>query len=800
MNLRRSIFLLLFALALQQGVAQVWNKVGSGLDYGGSLNPTPVSVEDNGNLYVAYLDTNSNLAVSKWNGLSWSLFPTVNLQAQAPKLYDIEVAPGGDIYVSYSSGIDTGNVYRFNGTNWSKLFAQDFSGSIRDLLYANGQLYMGGPFSSGAPSLTNVAAYNGTSFTDLFSSSLLGFDTIVALSFLNAELYASGTFGNLTSGDTIPVRVRRNNNWEVPASMFIGFSKISSLGVSFFEESGSFWLLAKERSLGPGLTLYEIDGDSIFFRDSLSISLGSHPLIGQARLGAERFFSFSNSGISEVFQVDNGTINRLSNLPALIGHISGSSNELFLLARDTAFDPQLYPHPYNYAYSTNTGFARMSGQVFLDRNGNCILDPGEEHLPASLLGLSQGGTSLHTTSNISGNYSFLIPAGVYSFDSPLSISRLYKRLHSTCNLPSSIALSANQQLQQNIALEHDGDIDALIDGSSYAGVALYGFTQNYQVAIQNPGIDISGLVNVEFTLPPTMTFVSAVPPPTSVAGNTYSFNFNGLAMFEEKTIELQLRTDTAGNKLGDTLSLVSLLNGINGDVDLSNNTDTLKLEVRGAFDPNDKTPSATQIKPGTSRIDYRIRFQNTGNAPAVKVTVVDTLDLTLPVTAIIMNSASHAYSISAQNNILIWEFNDIMLPDSAIDSLGSQGFISFSAGLNPSLGIGDTIDNDAEIYFDYQKPIHTNHAKTAIVKNVSLVENALQQWVEVYPNPARDRLYIKWKGTGKATFTLFDVNGKPVKAFEIKEHEKDHLLEIERLPRGIYFIRSERSAHKIVIR
>ena len=141
----------------------------------------------------------------------------------------------------------------------------------------------------------------------------------------------------------------------------------------------------------------------------------------------------------------------------------------------------------------------------------------------------------------------------------------------------------------------------------------------------------------------------------------------------------------------------------------------LEPTVVCSYDPNDKycVPEG-YAEPhfilGTEELEYRIRFQNTGNSYAQNVLVVDQLDVNkLDLSTFIPVFASHDYSaILNGDGLLEFHFDNIVLPDSASDEPGSQGYVVFR--IQPISGLvgGDVINNTASIYFDDNAPIITN--------------------------------------------------------------------------------------------
>ena len=71
-------------------------------------------------------------------------------------------------------------------------------------------------------------------------------------------------------------------------------------------------------------------------------------------------------------------------------------------------------------------------------------------------------------------------------------------------------------------------------------------------------------------------------------------------------------------------------------------------------------------------------------------------------------------SIGFSNNIVYFQFSNINLVDSGSNQLMSNGFIHFSVQPQDTVSSGTYIHNKASIYFDYNDPVITNTATTAI--------------------------------------------------------------------------------------
>jgi Secretion system C-terminal sorting domain len=137
--------------------------------------------------------------------------------------------------------------------------------------------------------------------------------------------------------------------------------------------------------------------------------------------------------------------------------------------------------------------------------------------------------------------------------------------------------------------------------------------------------------------------------------------------------------------------------------------------VACAYDPNDITANpAGYAEPHytlpAQRIEYRVRFQNTGNLPAEDVVIVDDLDpAVFNIGSFEPLYGSDSFTTCLHDDgTLDFIFNDIFLPDSASDEEGSHGFVVFSIELQPGLAPGTVINNYADIYFEQNPAITTN--------------------------------------------------------------------------------------------
>ena len=136
--------------------------------------------------------------------------------------------------------------------------------------------------------------------------------------------------------------------------------------------------------------------------------------------------------------------------------------------------------------------------------------------------------------------------------------------------------------------------------------------------------------------------------------------------------------------------------------------------VIASYDPNDKTGSPLGVGPNhhispNTKLDYVIRFQNTGNDTAFTVVIRDTLDLDLDIFSVTAGVSSHDYQFRMHGpRVLEWTFYNILLPDSTTNESNSHGFVTFTVHQIKDLLDGTEINNSVGIYFDFNEPVITN--------------------------------------------------------------------------------------------
>ncbi len=160
--------------------------------------------------------------------------------------------------------------------------------------------------------------------------------------------------------------------------------------------------------------------------------------------------------------------------------------------------------------------------------------------------------------------------------------------------------------------------------------------------------------------------------------------------------------------------------------------------VTGSYDPNDKTGYPLGVGDDhliapNGKIDYVVRFQNTGTDTAFTVVIRDTLDIDLDIFSVQSGVASHAYTFQMHGpRVLEWTFNNILLPDSTTNEPASNGFVTFTVEQVQDLPDGTEINNTVGIYFDFNEPIITNTTSHIIGREIETVSWTEEKDTTVY--------------------------------------------------------------------
>jgi uncharacterized repeat protein (TIGR01451 family) len=291
---------------------------------------------------------------------------------------------------------------------------------------------------------------------------------------------------------------------------------------------------------------------------------------------------------------------------------------------------------------------------------------------------------------------------------------------------------------------------------------------------------------------------SATPTPTSVSGNTVTWNIANLGSFGYPFwTTIQLTPGTGTITLGEVLCANAVISPTTGDVVPGNNTMSRCDSVVSSFDPNEKEvfPQG-MIVPGT-KLEYTLHFENLGNDTAFNIHILDTLSDNLNAATFEMTGSSHAASANIftgtnGKKIVRFDFANIHLADASAPHF-NKGYAKFSINAKTPLAPMTQIHNQAGIYFDINPVVMTNMVTNWI--GLGVKEVLAEKGAAIYPNPAHDELLIKTDNKNFQSATLVNMMGQVL--IEQKLEQNDARMDIRSLAPGIYFLQLNGTAGSI---
>lgn len=325
------------------------------------------------------------------------------------------------------------------------------------------------------------------------------------------------------------------------------------------------------------------------------------------------------------------------------------------------------------------------------------------------------------------------------------------------------------------------------------GQARPGFDADYKVVVRNKGNQtVSGTVTLDFE-ENFMTLHSSNPTAVNNPSNQLSWSFSSLHPFqmEDFLFRMNLNSPTVNlNPLnsGDTVTFTGTVSGTGTDVNPADNSIVFNQTVVNSYDPNDKTCLEGEfITPNNvgEYVHYLIRFENTGTASAINVVVKDEINLNqFDISTLIPLGGSHDYYTRIRDgNVVEFIHENINLD---YNDSSNSGYVLFKIKTLNTLQEGDTFDNTAEIYFDFNFPIITNTEVVYVMSTATLVET-IDDTIQLYPNPAKT--FIHLTASNRLEFvSIMDLNGRILSQTNFIGNDISQQISISNLTSGIYFV------------
>ncbi|MEL6672665.1 MAG: PKD domain-containing protein [Bacteroidota bacterium] len=355
---------------------------------------------------------------------------------------------------------------------------------------------------------------------------------------------------------------------------------------------------------------------------------------------------------------------------------------------------------------------QISGTVYHDLNLNCQMDPGEFPVPNTLV-MDQLGNGIFT--DAAGQYELGVGMGTTTLGVYLPPGMV-----SFCpgggTVTVNFASLGNVQSGLDFSLESDSTQDLAVNVAPLA--TAFDTSLSWFQAVNFSYVPLAAKVQAQSDSLLNLVVDTAYPLYDTfyASTQTYEWDMDTLDPYQAVWHPVPIGPSSFATP-GDTAWLRYVILPLSSDSAPENNYDSVGIEILASYDPNDKLVTPRGIGPEgfiqakDSLLQYTIRFQNTGTAPATYVQIRDTLPATLNPFTLKMLGGSHPYTAKVvDGHILEVTHSNIFLPDSLSDPLGSQGFIAFTVRLHPNLPMGTEIRNRAGIYFDFNAPVITNYA------------------------------------------------------------------------------------------
>jgi len=423
-----------------------------------------------------------------------------------------------------------------------------------------------------------------------------------------------------------------------------------------------------------------------------------------------------------------------------------------------------------------------------NKNGCDVLDLPFSNLKFTISDETKTGSII---TDKTGDYSIIVKEGTYTITPILENANYFSISPTSLNVtfPTDATPFIQDFCITPVAIHNDLEITLIP-----LEVARPGFDSKYKLVYKNKGNVVqSGTVNLTFE-DIVLDVVVSNPIVSSQNTNSLSWNFSDLKPFETREISFTLNVNSpmeipAVNS-GAVLHYTATVNSADVDENTNDNMFVLNHTVVGSLDPNDKTClEGAVITPGLigEYVHYLIRFENTGDYAAQNIVVKDMIDLSkFDISTLVPTDASHSYITKiSEGNKVEFIFENVNLP---FDDANNDGYIAFKIKTKSTLKVGDSFDNEANIYFDYNFPVLTNKATSKFETTLGTQDFEFSNYFNVYPIPADEVLNISAiQNVEIQSIAVYDILGQMVIALpNVKDISK---IDVSNLSSGNYFIK-----------
>jgi hypothetical protein len=551
--------------------------------------------------------------------------------------------------------------------------------------------------------------------------------------------------------------------------------------------------------------LLNIKNASLGNNELVSIELSGTTNIDFIRLSYNNLSAIDLSGFVNMTNIECNHNNNLVSIFAKNGRDEGIDIEycpnLKYICNDDIVNSVLerYLKYYNYTnISVNSYCTFEPGGIFYNIQGKSTFDSNSNGYDSNdakfsnlNLEITNGTQKANIISNVSGDFNIPVGEGTHTI-TPIIENPTYFTVS-----PESVSITfptAVSPFTQNFCVTPKGSHQDLEVTILPLIPARPGFDATYKIIFKNKGNKLkSGTVILDFN-DAVLDFVSSIPHITSESINKLVWDYVDLKPFETREIAFTLNVnspmETPAVNIDDRLSFNALVTPVIDDEKPVDNSFALRQKVVGSYDPNDKTClEGDVITPSLigEYVHYLIRFENTGTYPAQNIVVKDMIDLSkFDISTLVPTDASHSYITKISDvNKVEFIFENINLP---FDDANNDGYIAFKIKTKSTLKVGDSFDNEANIYFDYNFPVLTNKATSKFGTTLGTQDFEFSNYFKVYPIPADEVLNISAiQNVEIQSIAVYDILGQMVIALpNLKDTSK---IDVSNLRTGNYFLK-----------
>ncbi len=431
--------------------------------------------------------------------------------------------------------------------------------------------------------------------------------------------------------------------------------------------------------------------------------------------------------------------------------------------------------------------SKLCGRVYNDKNLNCTQDNGEDGIPNVAVTVAPGNRQVFTDEN--GDYAFNLAPGTYTVTQVEN--NTWKTACDTVSHTVNVIGIGNEYCGHNFA-----DTAACQSPDLNVGLATtslrVGFESLYALTFGNNGTEPATNAIVKANFDEDIIVLSSSLPWDTKVGNEYTWNIGTLEIGQEFTIYIE-DSISATAVIGENLTVIATIECNEIDCNATDDIATDISEAVGAIDPNDILVSPEGFIANDQVLTYKIRFQNIGNDLVNRVVLRDELPENLDLSTIVRGAASHPYQFRIEGErTIVWEFDNINLPDSTSNEPESHGFATFRIQPKAELPDGSEIPNKAAIFFDNSAPIVTN----TVINIIGEPGDIKPGEMSIFPNPMKDFTVVRilprqeglneeeissieiFTGVGKRVMSLNNLTGTRV------------TIERKELPAGYYIVKA----------